>query len=180
MEMDGYQFCILEDEVDYIEYEKGLFSVFRASSPDGFLMKNYQVIEDCRLKPYFSYSDLVIYAIKKDEEIVTAMAFNLNINQELQLEKMKFNIDNRKSGVDYCEGINFFSTLEKYERTLERFGILVKWGNFAFEDLKKRGINRWFGSCDEKLMNFYKVLKCEFIGEIDLDGITEHLFFREL
>ena len=78
-----YQFCILTNKKDIIEYEKQLFNAFSKRSPDGWVMSNYEIIDGERLRSKcFTYEDQLISIVKHNDEIIAGNAVNLNPSKE--------------------------------------------------------------------------------------------------
>ena len=54
---DDYEFCVLTEEKDIIEYEKGAYEAFLKSESLEWIKENFQIINNNQLKssvPYFS------------------------------------------------------------------------------------------------------------------------------
>ncbi len=84
-------------------------------------------------------------------------------------------------GERYWEGLAFYSRLDRLvESAADRFMLMRRWGALAFDDMRSKGVRRWFGTCSAGLVSFYKLLGCHFLAERALDGATEHLFEMEL
>jgi hypothetical protein len=156
--MENYEFCILKDEKDIIEYEKGLYDAFIKKDPDGWVSKNYDIINNCRLRSKISYSYQTIYAVKINDEIIACGAVNFNPDM-LQLEKMGFIIQKNISD-KICEGINLFISRDMGDQTI---GILGGLNSYIFDDLKKRGITIAYGTCSRKLKALYTIYGFEVI-----------------
>lgn len=76
--MEEYEFCILTDEKDIIEYEKKLYNDFSKRSPYRWIAKNHQMIDNCRLKSKISYEDQTVYGIKKEGQLIAGASINFN------------------------------------------------------------------------------------------------------
>ena len=85
--MENIEYCVLTDEKDIIEFEKGIYNAFKRTSPNGWLMTNYEIIDNCRLKSKnIPYSDMKIYAAINDSGVLAVLNMNYNNkNQSIKL-----------------------------------------------------------------------------------------------
>ena len=65
--MEDYKFCILTEEKDIIDFEKGLFNAFK---DDSWILSKYQIFDNNRLKPFIPYNELLIMGLKKENELI--------------------------------------------------------------------------------------------------------------
>ena len=103
--MGKYQFCILNDNNDIIEYEKLLFQYY-GKNLKNWITKNFEII-DGRLRAPISYSDKLVFAVKKDNKIVSGMGAHINPNNQFFCEKIGFYIEKNENT---CEGLTAFVT----------------------------------------------------------------------
>jgi hypothetical protein len=92
--MSKFEYIEIKDENDLFEHEKLLYDAYINRSPDDWISNNYEKIENCRLKAPYSYSDLIVLGVKKDDLLVATLAINKNTNNKLQLEEEGFTRDN--------------------------------------------------------------------------------------
>lgn len=146
-------YCKVKDEYDIIEYEKALYDAFMDRNPNNWLVKNYELIDNCRFKSKIQYKDQGVYIVKKNKKIVMGIAINYNMNRLLQLEEIGFEIC--KSD-EICEGLLFFSN-EKELKGENFFIIVSKLFNLAKNDFYKKKIKRVFSTCSKNLLNMYQL-----------------------
>ncbi len=181
MNLRPFDFCILDDVQGFTAFERGLYELFY-DGPDRWFGRTYRTVEPGRATPPFSYDDMTVYGMKIDGQLVVAMAFLSRITHPLQLERLGFELGaDLHRGERYWEGLAFYSRLDRLEESaIDRFMLLRRWGALAFDDMRSKGVRRWFGTCSAGLVSFYKLLGCRFLAERALDGAPEHLFEMEL
>ena len=81
--MPDYEFCILKDNKDIIEYEKGLYKAFTKITLSEWREKNYKLIDGNRYKCNIEYEDQVLYAIKEDNKVVLALSVQVNFKDKM-------------------------------------------------------------------------------------------------
>lgn len=149
------EYSQLLSENEFIEHEKGLYESFYIKEPNSWVSKNYMLIDNCRLKSDIPYSDQVIFAVKNDGKIISAIALNQNTNSPLQLEKMGFKIDESIRKMGFCEGLSFYII---QDMAADIFGILSDFLNTALSNDKRPDIKYIYGTCGKKLLNMYTYL----------------------
>jgi hypothetical protein len=160
----------IKDEGALTEFEKLLYKSFSENSPNGWLIKNYKTIDNSRLLPTVPYEDVFIFVAKKDGQIVAGISGTLNMNNELQLEKMGFDVDKHTN--PFCEGLNFYISDDLGEGFLKVLGGFL---DRIVTELKLRNIDCIYSTCSKKLRNMYMMFDFEILDSRDLDGDEEFL-----
>ena len=175
--MNDYEYCILNSDntKDLEEFEKRAFHAFSIVSPDWWIMNTYQIIDNCRIRPTIGYSDIILYALKENSNILAGMAININVDKYVDFLELGFSrkaIENKK---DWCEGLYFFSRPESLKKTIERMKIYKKFKQFIFSKLNDLNVYKTIGSCNEKLKAFHLMNGAKIIDKIMLNGEIEYL-----
>ena len=171
--MTDYKFCILKDNNEIIEYEKGLYKAYTKLTQSDWRKDNYKIIDGCRYKCNIPYSEQLIYAIKQNNKIMMALSVKvINTNDKMIIEKLGFSIDLEDKMKKICEGLDFYSFIRL---GLACFVLYTKFFNFFINDLKEKGFKVFYGTCEEKLKLFYKEIGFKFIDNIYLNGKKEYL-----
>jgi len=150
-----------------------LYEAFVKKDPNGWLVNNYEIIDECRFKPNIDYRDLIVFGIKNNGKLVAGATMNMNINK-LQLKEMGFGIDLKKYN-EMCEGINFF-IIENMKDNL--FLKIKQLFEFGYSYLKKK--KYFFITCSEKLIKFYKLLGFEFIESRNINNEIKCLMLLKI
>lgn len=163
---------IIEKQNDIIEYEKALYRNFKTNYPE-YAEEFFSEIGGDRLQPLVPYEDQLIYGVYKDGDLICAGSYCINLQKELEIEKMGFKIEKAEN---VCEGLHFYSeATQKAEFNLEIYRTMAL---KSFKELLNRGINTIYSSCDRKRLIMYKFIGFEVIDEIEYTGETEYLIKR--
>lgn len=176
MDISKIKYLILKEEEDIIQFEKGLYNAFIIKTNSNWIKYNYEIINNCRLKPKRPYSEIVIYGIKNEGKIIGACSYNLNIGNS-DIEKMGFNI--KKLKLNYaCESLNLFIDEvvngEEYQKSAKKFF------NYIHSDLADRNFERAYITCQENLELYHKAFGFTKIDSIILNGTKEILMVMDL
>ena len=147
----NYEYLVLQNRSDIIEYEKLLFKSFTDSKyTTGWVAQNYIQEDEHRIRPCIAYDRQKIYAIKENSTVVAALSVNLNLAEYSQVEHLGFNHIPNKSEKS-AEVLNFIShkpvSLRVYKNILQ---------NLMYEDLRTMNINTVYASCSSVMLNAYK------------------------
>ena len=170
--MPDYEFFILKDNKDIIEYEKGLYKAFTKITLSEWREKNYKLIDGNRYKCNIEYEDQVLYAIKEDNKVVLALSVQVNFKDKMLIEKLGFKLREEDKTKKICEGLDFFSFIKM---GIKSFEIYLNFFNFVLKDIREKGFKVIYGSCEEKLSLFYKEAGFNFIDSKDINGKKELL-----
>jgi len=173
--MSKYEFCILTDDNDIIEYEKGLYQSYSQKDSDGWIFNNYKIIDNCRLQPNINYNDLVVYGYKDNDRLIAGSAINYNMNSKMQLEEMGFKIENKEK--KFCEGINLFATVDMTENLMLVVG---DFHDMIVRDIKKRGVDFIYGTCEDKIKGMYSIFGWDILYSIELKNVKEFLMIFDI
>jgi len=176
--MEGIKFCILTNEKDIDDFERGIYRTYLKNNKDGWVSCNYQVINGCKLRSKISYDNQIIYSFKKKNNIVIAGAVAINKNTNFQFKEMGFKIPEDKKNYSFAEGITFYAN----DKMLgEDFLTLI--GNFfknAEIDLKKRNIKYLFTTCERHMKAMYTLMGFDILDKKTIDGVKQFFLVYEI
>ena len=173
--MKNYEFCILTNDEDIIEYEKGLYDSYSQKDADGWIFNNYEMIDNCRLKPNIDYKDLVVYGYKDKNKLIAGAAINYNMAGTLQLEQMGFKIE--KTDKKFCEGLNLFATIDMSENLMLTVG---DFHDLIVKDIKNRGVEIVYGTCEDEIKGMYSIFGWDIMYCINLENVKEFLMIFDI
>lgn len=151
---EKYKFCILTDDKDIIEYEKGLHNFFYKRE------KDHWEIDGKRMRHKINYKDQMVLGIKSNEgEILGGTSINFNFNN-LQLEKDGFQLPDHLKNSDMCEGLAVYVYQEKTSIFTPRY-----FHDYMLDEVKKLNKKYIYGVAYEDTLRPYKKLKWEVIEE---------------
>lgn len=164
--MDELIFEILDvnNKENLIKYEELLFDAFINRSPQGWVHNNYKRIDNCRLQPIFTYQDLLILTVKRDEKLIISNTLNLNTKDKMQLEYIGFNRNKINENEKYCEGLVFCTAPDAVNPNF--VDDFKKVNIFFNNEYINRGFQAIYGTCDARLLRFYTRIGFEKIDEI--------------
>ena len=172
--INKYKYEILNDEKDYVKYEQELYNAFTVYNSTNWLVKNYHIIDGCRFRAKVPYVDQILYITKFEDQLLFGASIHINLKNRgyQQLKDIGFNINVNDCS---CEALNFFIS-DKFDMK-KNLSIheYIKFTKFAFNDLRQRGYKVMYGTCDEKLLNFYKVFGFKCIKKKDIFNKVKHL-----
>ncbi len=163
----------LETEDDKIGFEQGLFKAFKNNM---WILSHYEKPEEKRLRPYFSYDDLLVIIAKKGDNIISAMAYHMNTNNKFQLEDMGFKLPEESKSKKYCEGLVVYTDRVNCEHPLEVAVELISAGK---KEMARRGIELIYGTCTDSLFRMYKNLGWEKVDELTLEDGTKKFLMKQ-
>ena len=140
-------------------YEKGVYRAFvpyetpALTSVWDFDHKARRVVSK------IPYSSQVIFVGKLDSATVSGVSVNLNMNEELQLEMMGFEIDKSQNGL--AEGLGVFN-LQVFSG-VNPIAILLK--KFAFKKIQELDISIMYGTCSDRVLRGYQALGWKAVDE---------------
>lgn len=164
--MSDFVFSIAVDESEFIEVEKGLYSSFYH---DDWYKENWVLAGENRLRTKPTYDNLTVYLCKKEGKIVGASVMNWDRKGELQVEVLGFEVENKESE-SFCEGLAMFALDLSPDETLK----FMTFFDFVIDDVKKRGVEMFYGSCSKELLPSHKMLGFEVLGETIVAGNVEY------
>lgn len=166
MSIENYVIELLDfsNEAEVLEYEKGLYQGYAVNAKNQWLIDNYEIIDNERMRPNISYDDMTIILIKDKSNgaICGAGSLNYNLNN-LQIEQIGLTLPDKDSLPKYCEALNYFllDTING-EYYLQ---LLIKAFNFTVNYLKKEGFKIFFSKCERKLLPMWDVMGMDVVGE---------------
>lgn|GEM_PF-2589149 len=173
----GYIFCELNNSSDIIEFEKLLYKAFTEKTKSKFRQDKYKVINGDRYRCYISYDEQSIFAIKRDGKIQCAISVRTAITGKMIIEEIGFKILEQDKNRKICEGIDFYNFIQF---SIDMYEVLPKFLDYVLVEIKKKGNEVFYGSCEDRLKLLYRESNFEFIDSIDLNGTKEHLLRLEL
>ena len=152
--METINFKSIDSKEEYSYYEKFLFSKFllNANINGCFSNINSASLNDRKLKNNTPFFKQKVYLAKEYDKIIAAVTINYNINEKMFIEDVGFNI---KKDNKICEALNLY--LDE-NLGMNFIKILLKMQNDIINDLKKRKIKYLYGSCNDKLINLFKLI----------------------
>jgi hypothetical protein len=161
---------------DYNNHFELLYKNFLPYGKDHWYIKNYFTIQDNKLIPNIPKEDQRIYLLKKnDNSIVVGSSYCLNY-EYYDAIKMGFQIPNEK---DICYGLHFYTNFND-DNPMDLYEIYKDVSVFMFEDLKKLGYKKIYGSCDSKIYRSYKPHGFRKIDERAIENNLEYLILKNL
>jgi len=172
--MSQYDYYVINKEEELIEFEKGLYKTFSKISPDGWLMKNYQIIDNCRLRSYIPYDNLVIYKLLENNYVYGYVAVNVSYTDKTQFEKMGFKVADEDKDKRIADGLSMYEV--ENSKSKDSFKALLKFTDLFIEDLKRRNFDLLYIVCAENLRAMYTILGYDEIDSINLNNKKAFLF----
>jgi hypothetical protein len=161
------------DNDDIARYEKSFFkSFYKKDISDLISIWDFDE-KNRRAHTKIPYSDQEIYVAKIDTEIVSGMAVNYNMKNQLQLEMLGFKID--KTQMNIAEGLVMFNLVTFYENVSVAFKIR----DFAQSRMNLRLVKKTYGTCPKKLVKGYLFLGWNVIDEKLVHGQLEYLLEKK-
>ena len=111
---------------------------------------------------------------KKNKEIIAGMTVNFNLDKELELEKLGFEIEKTDN---VCEGLTFFGfASENY------FEIYGKLGDLLYDYMRKNNKDIMYATSSKKTLKIYvnPINGFELIDSRIIDGEKEYLVKKEI
>jgi len=168
----------LIEEQDLIQNEKFLYDSFVKKMPDEWIIENYMIIDNCRLKPLFPYSDLKVFDIRVNNNTLINMILNMN-KKNLQLEKIGFTRENIKNEKNFCEGITFCSKGVPADLGPDFILLFQKINELILNKLKEYHIEVVYGTCALFVKRFYERIGFKAIASIN-KGQKDEEFLLEM
>ncbi|OHD15291.1 MAG: hypothetical protein A2086_00825 [Spirochaetes bacterium GWD1_27_9] len=168
----GYEFCILTDEEDIIEYEKEMFTAFNKINPNYWICKHYKIIDNCRFQSEIPYKDQLIFAVKKNNRLIAAAAVNINQNNLMQFEKVGFSKPLESKNKKICEVLSLYKT---DKLTGDFFYIFIDLLGFLGNELKNRNFDCLYSTSIERFKPLYTSFGSKVIDEKILDEEKKYL-----
>ena len=169
------QFLILESNDDLKEFEENIYYNFVERHPDKYIINEY-FIEDKKARPKIPYSDLIIYAVKKNNKIIAGIA--LNKNMEIMQVKDISKDFNLPISAKCIEGIILFINDKTGENPFE---LAFNFRNEYESYLSKLGYECYIATCNKEKLKLYLKTGGELIGEvINRYNESEYIILRKL
>lgn len=159
---------LLTDEQDIVDYEKGLYDAFMVRTDGNWIKQQYKTVNGDRLQPNKSYSDLLIYGLKTNGNLMGAICVNLNM-ENIELERMGFDL----SGIDKRRSCEILHTYVNEGVAGEQY--VNKFSGYVFTEMKKNGYSYLYGSCLKELELMHRFIGFKPIASILLNGEEEIL-----
>jgi N-acetylglutamate synthase-like GNAT family acetyltransferase len=169
-----YEFCILKNEKDIIEYEKAVYitNSKKRYKKDNYL-SIYNIIDNYRAKTKISYSNIKIFAIKKNGELLGGIAFNFE-NKKMQLELRGFSI---KKENNICEAFGL-CTLKTRDDEIGYVGAALM--QYVDEQLKKTEIKKIYATATERMTRVHQQRGAKILDKKSIDGVDWYLVCYEV
>ncbi len=138
------------DEQRVKEYEEGLYQSF--PDPKGSPLRKTWIYnhEEKRIILPTPKEHIYYYGAVVNDRLTAACSFNFTFDIPWKIESLGFKID--KSKGDVCEGLTLFSL----EAVHDGKWVYEEVNDYTLMALKKRGINRAYGTCTEDKIDFYR------------------------
>jgi|GEM_PF-1695885 len=169
--MKDYEFSILTNEKDIIEYEKKMYSVYQKKNPDSWVLKHGEIIDNCRLRPKIEYDKLIIYQGKYKGELFAGVKANFD-HLNFQFERMGFVIPKEDKNKKICEGINYFILDNISDQNLI-FNLSERFSIDFLKNIKEKGFQIKFGTCLKKIKIIYLRMGYNFIDQKEINNNTQ-------
>ena len=169
--MPKYEYAEIKKEEEIIEHEKILFDAFINRAPDEWMVNHYERIDNCRLKPPYPYSDLIILGVKKDNTLLATCLINLNNKNKMQLEELGFSRSSIDVNSNFAEGLAFCTNGNRF--TIDDFAIMEDVMSFFKKEFKKHNLQKIYATCNERLKIFYFKLGFQIIDKKDKELLLE-------
>lgn len=164
---------IKTNETDIETYERALYEAFQNQKQ---VFTNIWSFDDThqRARTLVPYQGQRIVVAEADGELVGAVALNLDMRTELQVEKYGFSVTKVQGTT--AEGLAFFNKKMMVGREL----VLVRLIQSIDALLRSESISTVWASCDKKHLLGYLQLGFRNVGKVQCNGQVEHLLHRTL
>ncbi len=169
--MPDLTFSILNtsNQNDINQYEKALFRAFYSLN-DSTQQLVWDVDKKAKtIKTRISYTNQDIFVGKVHGSIISGVATNCYMHEQLQLELFGFTID--KSEKNICEGLALFN-LQVFHST-NTIALLLR--DFVFKKLKEKNIVKIYGTCSQNRVRGYQILGWRVVDCHDIGRNTKYL-----
>lgn len=164
----------LLDRNAVMAYEKSLYQAFKSRHPDVF--KNLWIFDHAqqRARTLVPYEGQRILIAEADQTFIGAVALNLDMNTQLQLEKYGFSIPKHQG--KSAEALLMFSQKIMVGRHL----VLSRLAEACHHLLQSLAISVLWGSCEKRHLLGYRQLGFRTLTKVRFNGQDEFLLQRVL
>lgn len=158
--MNNYEYCILTNEKDIIEYEKGLYKVFKN---DEWYLDHYIVNGDRMRAPYKNQQ---IFGIKKDNRLIGATAMNIGL--DFQANYLGFKLPDKEN---ICENLHMYLVDDEMH---DIFTELLPFFNYIGDEMKRQKFKTIIASCTRQILPLFEAMDFEVLDQTVINGEEEY------